>query len=351
MGNIKRSIVVLIAIATLAVSAETNKPPAVHGNMEIRFNSRVQPGASDIYALNVNMADSVVFRGNLTNVPIIVEGTFSATIKRPSSLSYAVDLDVVNPNNPAQTRNIGKLYGAAPILMNGTYDFNASSVRVHVYATGRAPEYNSKYGGLAIGKPLYKPKNWFEDAKRDVMKVTGQNHGKSTALAVTNYDFMTFQSHRIAGGPVGIYPEATVDGKMIYDRDRVAWYFNNVTITYPADGVQKIDRLSGSVRWLEQPRKGSSRDGEYQFDIRVNEPQATEASAFTAGSDENAFFETDSSIPALIGTWKYHDSFTGEKVAASAITIELSSNKLGKQQVMNLTKLLLFTATIPFNSE
>lgn len=348
----KRAVFALLLCATLSVCAQpSNKPVFVKGTMEIKYHSRVTPSASDLYHLAVNFSDSVTLTGHVTNVPIIVDGTFSTTVKRPSTLGYDVALGVVNPNNPTQTRNIGRMYGVVPIRMNGTYDFSAGTAQVHVYAMGRAPEYNSKYGGLAMGKALYKPKNFLEETRRDIMKVTGQSKGRATSLAVTNYDFMTFQAHRIAGGPVGVYPEAVVDGRMIYDRDRVAWYFNNVTIVYPSDGVQKIDRLSGSVRWVEQTRKGNTRDGEYQFDIRVNEPPATEASAFGAGSDENAFFETDSAVAAMTGTWKYRDGFTGDRVTASSIVIDLSANKLSKQSVMNLTKLLFFTAVVPFNSE
>lgn len=349
----KHIIICLLAIAT-AGFAQSNKPVFAKGTMGIAFQSRVQAGASDVYSLNVNVADSVLFRGFVTNTPIIAsDGIIGGpTIKRPSSLGYAVDLDVVNPNNPTQTKNIGKLYGVVPIRMNGTYDFNSGSVKVHVYATGRAPEYNSKYGGTAKGKAIFKQKNMMQELRQEAMRVTGQNKGKTTSLAVTNYDFMDFTQHRIAGGPVGVYPESTVDGRMVYDRDRIAWYFNGLTITYPQENMQKIDRLSGSVRWVEQPKKGQVREGEYQFDIRVNEPLATEASAFTpGGSDEQSFFEADTAVAAMLGTWKYRDSFSGEKVSQSTVAIDLVANKLTKTQVMNLTKLLLFTAAVPFNSE
>ncbi len=79
--------------------------------------------------------------------------------------------------------------------------------------------------------------------------------------------------------------------------------------------------------------------GEHQFDVRVNEPQETPESA--------AFQTVDESLPALVGTSKYNDSFSGESVVGSEIYIDLVGSNLNKQQVVNLTKLIWLVSVVP----
>jgi hypothetical protein len=138
---------------------------------------------------------------------------------------------------------------------------------------------------------------------------------------------------------------------MIYDYGRTAWYFDNVTVTYVIDGRQYQDKLTGNIRWIESPSRASNGEGEYQFDVRVNEPAQSEASVFTGPADEAAFFATDDAIPALTGVMKYKDTLVGDTVTASAVTVDLKGNKLSKQQTMYLAKLLLMTCVIPLNSD
>lgn len=355
-----RMILVILVLLLLSWSGYAQQPAApppsysVNGTMNIVFNSRVQAGKPDIYTLSNSVANSVVFRGQLTNLPPIIDEGFGfgePTVKRGSSLSFALDLDVITSRGEV-IQSVGKMQGIAPIKVNGLYDWNNSSAKLFVYARGNSPEYNSRFSGLSQGRALYKKKSKVAEAQQTLMKLTGQNRGKATALIVTNYDFMTFQAYRIVGGPVGIYPETTVDGKMVYDRDRGLWNFNNVTVTYPGDGVQRIDRLSGNIRWVEQPKRGNTRAGEYVVDVRVNEPPATEASLQGSTSDEDAFVAGDPTVPCLTGTWRYNDTFgNGSAPVQSAIAIGMKSSKLTKQQVMYLSKLLMFGVTVPFNSE
>ena len=55
----------------------------------------------------------------------------------------------------------------------------------------------------------------------------------------------------------------------------------------------------------------------------------------------------------LTGTWRYNDLFSGNgsSPVQSGIAIDMKSSKLTKQQVMYLSKLLMFGVTVPFNSE
>jgi hypothetical protein len=347
---------VLILMAAMACLADTNKPTFVRGSMEIRYSSRTdqvdgkpKPGATDKYTLNVNISDSAVFRGSITYTPLIA-GLLDR-ITQPASLSYNVDCDVVNPANPSQTKNVGRLYGLVPIEASGVYKYTAGSLKVSVYPIGRAQGFDSKFTGLASGKPLLKTVSLIDKVKKEALSVTKQIQGRTVAIAVKKYDKMAFQHHTIGAGPVQYYPEATVNGTMIYDYDRYAWYFQGVQIAYVVDGAQRVDKLTGSIRWIESPHRRANGEGEYQFDVRVNEPPPSESNVFAGATDEAAFFQTDDSIAALTGTMKYKDSLLGEAVTSSQVKFDLNGNKLSRMQTMNLAKLVLFSCTVPMNAE
>lgn len=341
-----KSIIIALLVAS-PVAAQSNRPVTVKGTLAIQYNSRSAAGRPDVYTMDLNYSDSAVFRGSITNTPIIV-GTFGVT--QPASLNYRLECDVVNPANPTQRRNIGRLYGDVPISQDGVYDFTAGRLKVAIEQMGRAQGFESAYGGTAAGKPIYKPRGFLETLKKETQNLTKSLNGKTVSIAVKNYDQMAFNGHKIASGPVQVYGEATVNGRMLYDYDRFAWHFQDVSINYAMDGTLKVDRVSGSIRWIERPKSGASREGEYQFDVRVNEPSG-EAWAGAGAVSESSFFETDDSIASLTGTMKYRDSLTGNKVMASSVVIDLTGNKLSRQQGMNLTKLILISAIVPMNAE
>ena len=350
----KKLIAVLMIVGQVAV-AQTNRPTFIKGDIDISYNTRIQvdsagkpnPKATDVYKLNINVSDSALFRGSIVHTPIIM-GVIG--VSQPSSLSYEMDCDVVNPANPAQTRNVGRIYGVVPIDQAGVYRFVDGSLKVSVNAIGTAKGFESKFGGLAAGKPIVK-KGFFENLKKEVLTVSKQVQGKTVSLAVAKYDKMVFQNHVLAAGPVQIYPESTVNGSMLYDYARYAWYFQNITISYVTDGKQLVDRLGGNIRWVESPARKNTGEGEYQFDIRVNEPPPSESSVFSGASDEAAFFAVDNSIPTLSGTMKYKDTIVSDKVTSSKVRVELAGNQLTRQQAMNLCKLLVFSAIVPINAE
>lgn len=352
-------IISLIASLTFIVStclAQQPKTPFVLGAIDIRYNSRAsavngtpKEKTSDRYGITLNMSDSAVFKGTIDYLPLIT-GTFDRIIQ-PASLIYQLDCDVVNPANPSQTKNVGRLYGLVPIDINGVYKYGSGSLKVSVYSIGRAQGFESKFAGVAAGKPLLKNDGLMSKIKKEALSISKQVQGKTIALVVKKYDKMTFVGHTLAAGPVQYYPEAKVDGTMIYDYDRYAWYFQNVTIMYAVDGRQLVDRVTGSIRWIESPKKGLIRDGEYQFDVRVNEPPPNESSAFAAASDETAFFQSDDTIAALTGAMKYRDTLQGDTVTASTVTVDLKGGKLTRQQTMNLTKLILLSSIVPMNAE
>jgi hypothetical protein len=340
----------ILAVSAFAQTPQPTVPTFIKGDLKIQFNTRkfddgkVQPGVSDVYTLNVNVSDSSLFHGTIEQRPFI-DGVMSVT--QTGQLSYAIDCDVVNPKNTSQTRNVGKLYGTIPVDKNNVYRFGDGALRVSIFGAGTAKGFESKFSGLALGKPPAKSDSFVDQAK----KALSFTNSKGVAISVSKYDKMEFQQHVLAAGPVQIYPEVTVNGSLIYDYGRSAWYFQNVTVNYTVEGRQMSDKLTGNIRWVEAANRKSTGEGEYQFDIHVNEPLPSEAAVFAAPSDESAFFATDDTVSALIGTMKYKDTMNGDSVTASNVTVALTGNKLTKQQAMYLCKLLFLSAIVPLNAE
>lgn len=345
---------------SLAALAFAQQPPApetfIKGDASIKFSTRTnidsdgkpKEGVTDKYMLAVNVANSVLFRGSIEHTPYLRKIVGSSQL---AHLDYAIECDVVNPKNPSQTRNVGRLFGMVPVDEKNVYRFADGNLKTVVFPVGTAKGFESTFKGLAIGKPPASSEGFISKLKNEALNVTKFINGKSVAISVTKYDKMVFQSHVLAAGPVQIYPETQVNGGMIYDYGRTAWYFDNVTVAYVMDGRQFQDKLTGNIRWVEGADRASSGLGEYQFDIRVNEPAQTEASVFSGPADESAFFSTDETIPALTGVIKYKDTMTGETVSSSALTVDLKGNKLTKQQAMYLAKLLFISFAVPLNSE
>lgn len=337
------------ASVCMAQTTNTASPTFINGALNISYDSRVNAGkvgAVDTYALAVNVNNSVLFNGTIKQAPRLVSvGNFSSKLLQAGKISFDVACDVINPKNTNQTRNIGKIFGDAVINENNVYLFDSGTVRIIVL--NQTSE--SRFRGLALAKPPVKKLTGIDQLKQQVQTLTKNVGGKTVKITVAKYDKMGFQSHVLAGGPVPIYPEATVNGDMLYDYARSAWHFQNVSILYAVDSgdgrrVRMDDKLTGSIRWVEKT-------GEYEFDIRVNEPPLSESAAFTAAADETSFFETDTGIPSLSGKMKYKDSKSGETVTGSQVTINLVGNKLTKQQVMNLFKLVILSSIVPLNAE
>lgn len=346
----------LAASLILPAFSQTNVPTFINGGMNMRFNTRTQPasggglkiGEADKYDLNINVSNSAIFRGTVEAKPFI-DGTFS--VAQQGLLTYTLDCDVVNPNNPAQTRNIGKLYGTIPVDKNNVYRFQDGNLRFGIFALGNAKGFESKFAGLALGKPPVVKDGFFAKMKRDALSFSKQVNGKTVVIVVNNYDKMEFQNFVLGAGPVQIYPDTTVNGSMIYDYARSAWYFKDIAVVYALNGRQFQDKISGNIRWVESPNRKTNGEGEYQFDIRVNELVANESAVFAAATDESAFFTTDDVAQSLTGTMKYKDVISGSTVVSSTVSIALVGNKLSKQQTMYLCKLILLGAIVPLNAE
>lgn len=327
--------------------AQTNIP--VKGSIDIKFTSRnttpPEKNVLDVYTVNVNVANSALFQGTITDQPQIIDGWVNKTVVQPRLLKYDINCDVINPKNPSQTRNVGRMFGNVPIASDGTYAYDRGTLEMSILPMGNAGGFTSKFGGIAEGKPLARPSNWMNTLQRQTINITRSVNGKTTVVSLKKYDKMEFKQHVIAAGPVAIYQNVTVNGEMLYDYEKECWFFNNFTMQYSENNVIKIDRLSGTIRW---DKKGN----EYVFDIRVNETPPSAAAIFdTKTADESSFFETDTTIPALLGSMKYKDTKRGDVTLSSSVSVELNGNNLTKQQVMSMAKIILFSSVIPMNSD
>lgn len=349
--------IILGALLCASPLAAASAFEAVHvlpikGTLQIAYGTRTKldgdkprTGATDVYTLNANVANSALFRGTITYLPYLANSLSTDQIGR---VTYDMELDVVNPANPAQTRNVGKMFGSAPIDKMNVYRYSdGGGVKVAVFPIGAAKGFESRFNGLALAKPPASS-GWAKMKQESVRLVSG----KGGAIILTKYDKMTFENHLLPAGPVQIYPETTVSGTMFYDYGRSAWHFNNVTFIYAADGKRAVDTLTGSIRWIEAANRKTTGEGRYEFDVRVNEPPPTESAIFAATADEAAFFATDDLSPTLTGAMAYKDTTTTSgTVTNSMVQIDLKANKLSKQQAMMLAKLLLMSAVVPINAE
>lgn len=345
----KLKLVTLLMAVAVSAMAQTNTPMPVKGTLDIQYKSRQNAqstkGVKDVYTLSVNVANSALFQGTILDQPQIIDGWVSKKVVQPRVLTYDIACDVVNPKNPAQTRNVGAMKGSVPISSEGIYQYDRGTLEVAVLPMGNAGGFTSKFGGTAEGKPLARPSNWMETLKCNAVSITRTVNGKTTTVVLKKYDKMDFRQHVIAAGPVQIYQPVTVNGEMLYDYDKECWFFNNVTMQYADNNLMKVDRLSGTIRW---DKKGN----EYNFDVRVNEPPPGANAAFEQkASDESSFFESDTTVPALSGTMKYKDSKRGDTTLSSQVTIDLMGNNLTKQQVMAMSKIIIFSSVVPMNSD
>lgn len=337
----------LILAVLLTFSAAIAQSTFIRGDLNIRYNTRsidgkVKEGVDDVYTMNIVVSNSAQFRGTIMYRPYI-KNTFS---NQEGVETFNLDLDVVNPNNPTQTRNIGKMTGRVPIDYNNIYDYNNGDVQVNIFSMGTAKGFDSKYRGTTAGKAPADTGLMSNIRKKisDRINISKSVGGKAVTIAVTKYDKMEFVNHTIAAGPVQIYSEVTVNGCMLYDYERSAWYLQDMSVTYPVDGRMMIDKISGNIRW-------NSVENKYEFDIRVNEPPMNEASIFSGPVDESAFFTVDNTITSLTGDMKYQDTTVNNIVTGSSIKIDLTGNKLTKHQTMYLAKLVLISNIVPLNAD
>ncbi|MGC4030887.1 MAG: hypothetical protein QM754_03950 [Tepidisphaeraceae bacterium] len=236
----------------------------------------------------------------------------------------------------------------------GAYDLSAgrandSQLRVAIDAVGQAQAFVDPFAGKLVGKAEKKESL----GSQLYTRVVG---GKEVKIEVKRADPMLFQGIELAKGPVSLYPRTSVNGRLDFDYETSNYLTDGITFIYTLNGKEITDKVTGSIKWIEDANYKTNGKGHYEFNLRFNEdknkPAQSEAAAFEGQSDEAAFFTVDNSIPCLTGTIDYVDSFIPgtDTVASSKSTYKLNANKLTRQQIVNFFKLWM-VAVGPTNDD
>jgi hypothetical protein len=349
----------LMAATIVAASAQTSTPippTTIQGAVDIKFNSHNNPGVKgvrDVYNMNINVNKGVLYHGTIVDTPQIIEGWMSKAVTQSRNIEYDIACDVVNPHNPGDVRNVGQLKGVVPISPDGAYQYDAGSLEMDVLNGG---VNSSKFTGNIQGKPLSRPANWMDTLKAScsTVSITRNVNGKNLTVKLNKYDKMVYQNTVLCAGPGTAYSAVNVSGEMLFDYDKNCWFFNNVTMQYNVYNKVtksyevKIDRVTGTIRWVQDAGYASNGKSEYDFDVRLNEPPPSETGAFAAPSDDTSeFFATDSTLSTLGGAMKFTDTVRGGSTISSAGIVDLKGNNISMQQTLALTKLIVFSAAVP----
>lgn len=350
--------------ATPAVAAAPVVNPTIKGTLNISFDAtgtgKTVKGTTDKYTYDVIVANSAHFHGTIDRLPN-VKGTFGYGAQ-VGLLTYDVGYDLINHRNPKQVaRDIGTLSGNVPDDAANVYRFEDGDLTMNTHAHGKAGPLTSRFAGYAYGKPPAGSPS----LRTQTLSFFRVVKGNTIAKKVTKYDTMEFRQHILGAGPSPELESVQVNGSMVYNYEDGNWYLKDITCVYATivNGAQvsHVDTLTGSIRWKEDENRASNGHGEYDFDIRVNEPPPSEDAAFSAKPTDNDddFFSSDGAVPGLTGSMKYVDqiipgSITKDNpdgnVTASAITIDLTGNSISREQTVYIAKLLLFSAIVPINS-
>ncbi len=351
----KKMLIMLAMVVGISVMGQTNvnKPVFIRGNMNIAYDTKVKvdssgkplKGVKDTYTLNVNVCNSVVFRGNITDTPIIKEGYISQSITQSRKLDYNLVCDIINPNNTNQIKqNVGKIIGSVPVSEEGVYDYKNGNLAISVLPLGLAPGFDSRFDGAGYGKPLIRPPNYLETLKRDIVNITKTSNGKTVTIQLKKWDKFEMKNVILASGPVQSYSRVTVNGLMIFEYTKNCWFFKDFNLNYTVNNQVINDNVTGTIIYSEELNK-------YTFDVRFNE-NVNENAVFAQAQDESAFFQIDENLSALVGEMSYVDVKNKDKeTVSSKVDINLTGNKINKYQAMAMCKVLVFLAISPMNSD
>jgi hypothetical protein len=341
----------------------------VAGTMTIEFGTRTRldttgklaagspaEGSRDLYSFDLNVVTTTQFAGSIERQPRLASSVLGREVQ-PAALQYNVSLAVRNPANLQEKRNVGKWVGAVPIDGQGVYLLDGgaaagSPLRIAVDTVGSAQGFTDNFSGRLVGRPIEK-KGLVQEARTFSRMIAG----RQINIQVKGSDPMRFDNVVLAAGPARIYPRAVVNGRMDFDYETGNWYTDGLRFRYTLDGADREDLVTGSIKWVEDANRKQNGKGRYEFNLRFNEdknrPSTSESAAFAAsGSEEDAFFAVDTSIPTLTGTVEFVDTMVPGRDAptASKIAYHLNANRLTKQQVMNFFKLWML-AVGPTNDE
>lgn len=365
-------VVGMSAVRASDFTTPISMPGAIAGTQSIDFQTRVQLddtgsvpdgspalGVADTYATDIEIAKSVVLKGEIHRVPWLPSRILGRTYQE-GYLEYDLRLILRNPNDPSKTITLGGWIGAMSVDGDGIYSLaqppeGKGPMRIAVDPVGKIQGFVANFAGKIQGRaPEGAGLAGFVDrtAKKVTKTYTRYVNGKSVAVKVEGADPMEFQKTELATGPITAYPTAIVAGSIDYDGEEGVWYVD-IKASYTVEGGNVTDRYSGTIRWNEDPNRSQNGMGYYDLNVRLNEQPSSEADAFATGADasaEDAFFAEDNSIPGFTGKISYVDTFSDETVVASKVQYAVDANQATKIQIMNFAKLLMLMVG-PFNDE
>jgi hypothetical protein len=335
-------------------AAPISQKDAIHGTMDIDFNTRIQlddkgkpnAGVKDQYRMDLVVNQNRELSGSILRLPRL-RGTFG-NIKQPPQYEFNVDLIAVNTANPTQKKTVGKWAGWMPVDKAGVFVLDGGrnsdkeqdhALRTAVFTVGTADGFQDQFSGKLYGKAEHKEGLIAHTFSRIV---NGQ-----TVTKVVKVDPMRFEGMHLAAGPDRIYPACTVNGELDYDYELGNYIADHVQFSYTYGGIDYADVVSGTIKWIEDPQRKTNGKGHYEFNLRWNEDKnkkSGENAAFTPPPGEDAFFAVDPNMPTLTGTVDYVDTLQGDTTTASKIVYHLDSQGLTKIQVMNFAKLWVLAA-------
>lgn len=347
-------------VSSAFAQSQAGPEPAITGTMNIVYGTRTNLdnsgdlkkgsasiGAKDSYKLDLVVAKTTKYSGEITRQPKLFSSILGRT-KQDGRLYYNINLAVLNPKDLTQQKSVGKWVGEVPLdPQNGVYDLsggrtNESPMRVAIDQIGSVSAFTDMFAGRLVGKA---------DKKESLSSqiYTRMIGDKQIKITVKKSDPMKFQNIQLAKGPVSSYPQTSVNGSLDYDYETSNYLTDGITLSYALDGKEINDKITGSIKWVEDANYKTNGKGAYEFNLRFNEeknkPSQSETAAFTKSnvSDEDAFFTVDNSIPSLTGRVEYVDTFVpgDDTVQSSKVTYNLVANNLTKQQIAGFAKLWL----------
>lgn len=337
----------LIATTANAAEPQLTQDNFIKGTLAVAWDTRLPQNrdgdypkidVTDNYLYDVTVG-TTFYKGTVKCKPYIFSKHLGRVLQ-VGDCRYDVNVGVINPANPTQTKTVGKVVGNYGIDQHGQVNLADTPVRMEVQTIGQAKGFTSKYGGMLSGKPP-KAETTISKLRSEAVKksatVTRMLGDKSVSVSLGNVDPVTFQNTVLPSGPSGNYPEATVNGQLIYSYDTDNW-FPQFTIS---QGDTK-DTVGGGIKWVEE-NKGMAR---YELNVILNEGKggvANEASAFADAKGEDAFFASDPGLSLINGTMVFRTTVGGVNSlpAKTDISLNLGLQKVTAQQAQSFWKLLL----------
>lgn len=345
----------LVAAAAFALASASHAQqkavsgPAITGTMEIIFNTRM-PGHQDSsggpskdvfdeYKVDL-VAGAIGIKGKIERTPRLVSSVLGRETQK-GKIFYQLAWNF-------KGTYLGDWLGTVVTNDRGEYLWNgsgdpASKPRIQIQTVGNQAGFTDYFDGVMIGKGAQAG-----GSAKFFRKLSG---GKVAVYTATNTDPMDFRQLVLAKGPLGAYGRVAVDGKLIYDRESGSWITDGINFT--PEGSKTPDKVTGSIRWIEDPNRASNGKGQYVLNLRWNEDRVQPSDeTFTAGPvDEESFFAVDKSKPGLTGTIDYEDKLNSDgSPVYSKVTFNIVANNLERGQILAFMKLWL-VGVGPLNDE